>query len=203
MPDLDSRSDRLVSRSARAGAGMMLAWSTTLPVSAGKLAANTASPNETSSARPAAVSQAPVVEGRRRMGRRSELDGRRRLGGIAGRELRHRLVRTEGGHRPQHARERLEFGVVGAHGLDVVAARHGDAVLGAFELRLQREEVLVRLEVGIVLADGEQPAERAGELALRVLELLQLLWIGKLRDVDLGLRGLGARLDNGSQHILL
>src|SRR5476651_230839 len=66
MPDLDSRSDSLVSRSARADAGMMLAWSTTLPVSAGKLAASAASPNETISAKAAPVNQATAVEERRR-----------------------------------------------------------------------------------------------------------------------------------------
>ena len=47
---------------------------------------------------------------------------------------------------------------------DVVPAGDRDAVLGALELRLQGEEVLVRLEVGIVLADGEQAPERAGKL---------------------------------------
>jgi len=39
---------------------------------------------------------------------------------------------------------------------------------------------LVRFEIGIVLADREQPAERAGELILRVLKLLQLVRIGEL-----------------------
>ena len=37
-----------------------------------------------------------------------------------------------------------------------VFACHVDAVFGAFQLRLQFEEVLVCLEVGIVLGDGEQ-----------------------------------------------
>ena len=80
---------------------------------------------------------------------------------LVGRELRHRLVGPEEGRGPQHAGEGLELGIVGPHRLDVVAPRHGDAVLSAFELRLQRQEVLVRLEVGIVLADGDQSAERA------------------------------------------
>ena len=82
------------------------------------------------------------------------------------------------------AGEGPQLGVVGAHRLDVVAPRDGDAVLGALELRLQRQEVLVRFQVGIVLAHREQPPERARELVLRVLELLQLLGIGELRGVD-------------------
>ena len=50
----------------------------------------------------------------------------------------------------------LQRRVVLAHRLDVVAAGHGDAVLGAFKLRLQREEILVGLEIRIVLDDHEQ-----------------------------------------------
>ena len=96
-----------------------------------------------------------------------------------------------------------KLGVVDAHRFDVVAPRDRDAVFGAFELRLQRQEVLVGLEVGIVLADREQPAERAGKLVLRVLELLQLVGIGELRGVDLHLRRLGARLDHRGQDAFL
>ena len=113
-------------------------------------------------------------------GAASELHLRRRLRTLDRGELRHRLVAAEECRGPQQAGEGLELGVVGAHRLDVVAPRDRDAVLGAFELRLQRQEVLVRLEVGIVLADRDQPAERAGELVLRVLELLELLRIGQL-----------------------
>src|SRR5471032_473406 len=67
MPDLDSRSESLVSRSARENAGIMLAWSTTLPVSAGKLAASATIPKEKISAKAAPVNHAPAVEERRRM----------------------------------------------------------------------------------------------------------------------------------------
>ena len=104
----------------------------------------------------------------------SELHLRRLLGVVVGREFRHRLVGPEEGRRPQHAREGLQLGVVGPHRFDVVAARHGDAVFRALELGLQRQEVLVGFQLGIVLADGDQPAERARELVLGVLELLQL-----------------------------
>ena len=50
-------------------------------------------------------------------------------------------------HRGQVHRELADVGVVVLHRLDVAAARDGDAVLGAFQLRLQVAEVLVGLEV--------------------------------------------------------
>ena len=94
-----------------------------------------------------------------------ELHLRRALGLFGDGERLHRLVAFVERARPDHAGKRLELGVVGLHRLDVVAPRDRDAVLGAFELRLQREEVLVRFQVRIVFADREQPAERAGKLA--------------------------------------
>ena len=79
----------------------------------------------------------------------------------------------------------MRLGVIGPHRFDIVAPRDGDAVLGAFELRLQGEEILIGFQIGIILADREEPAERAGQLRLRVLELLELVGIGQLRGVDL------------------
>jgi hypothetical protein len=49
----------------------------------------------------------------------------------------------------------------------------GDAVLGALELALEGEEVLVGLQLGIALHRHEEPAERARELVLGRLEALQ------------------------------
>jgi hypothetical protein len=57
--------------------------------------------------------------------------------------------------------------------LDVAVARDRDPVLRALELRLEREEVLVRLQVRIILGDGDQAAERLRQLALRRLEFLE------------------------------
>src|SRR6516165_4152 len=89
-------------------------------------------------------------------------------------ECLHRLVAPVERRCPQDAGIRLELGVVGTHPLDVVAPRDRDAVLGAFQLRLQREEILVRLEVGIAFDRDQEPPERAGKRALRILELLEL-----------------------------
>ncbi len=75
----------------------------------------------------------------------------------------------------------LSSRVVSPYRFDVVAARDGNAILRALELRLQRQEVLVRFEVWIVLADGDQPAQGARKLILRILELLYLFRIGELR----------------------
>jgi hypothetical protein len=52
-------------------------------------------------------------------------------------------------------------------------ARYREPVLGAFELRLQGEEILVRFELGISLRHREQPAERARQLGLGILEFLE------------------------------
>ena len=62
--------------------------------------------------------------------------------------------------------------VVVPHRLDIVAAGDRDAVFGAFELRLQRQEILVGLQVGIVLDHREQPRQRAGQAGLALLECL-------------------------------
>ena len=65
-------------------------------------------------------------------------------------------------------REGPDQRVILAHVLIVVAARDLDAVLGPFELVLKRQEVLVRLEVGISLLKPLQTADRLRQPALRV-----------------------------------
>ena len=62
---------------------------------------------------------------------------------------------------------------------------------------MQRQEIRVGFQIGIILRNDQQATERAGQLILSVLELLQLLGIGELRGVDLDLSRLGARFDNG------
>src|SRR5271154_1016320 len=51
--------------------------------------------------------------------------------------------------------------VVILHRENVIAERHGDPIFGALELRLKREEILIRLAIGIGLRHREQSAERA------------------------------------------
>ena len=53
-----------------------------------------------------------------------------------------------------------------AHGAVVVAPRHLQLILELGDLILQREEILVGLELRIGLGDGEQPAQRALQLVL-------------------------------------
>jgi hypothetical protein len=65
-------------------------------------------------------------------------------------------------------------------------------VLGSLELRLQGEEVLVRLQIRVVFADGEQTTERAGELSLRLLHRLDLLRVREVVGVDVDRGRLGA-----------
>src|SRR5262249_7533834 len=167
------------------------AASTTRPVSAGKFCAPAGAASATSvsaaastlrmvAAMPMALSVCSRAP--------SELDLRVAPDVLGDREFRHRLAARVERLRPEHARNGAQLGVVDAHRLDVVAPRHRDAVLGAFELRLQGEEVLVRLELGIALADREQAAERAGELRLCVLEFLE-----RIRIVD----EVGRRLKRG------
>src|SRR5262245_50595195 len=135
----------------------MPASSTTRPVNAGKSSAATAG---TTSANQAAAHNAARDTARPSARIEPlELHLRVALGILADGELLHRLVALVERRRPDHAGKGAQFGVVGAHRLDVVAPRHRDAVLGALELRLQREEVLVRLEIGIALGHGDQAAE--------------------------------------------
>src|SRR6185312_9678759 len=62
--------------------------------------------------------------------------------------------------------EGADHRVVLLHRLHVAVARHGDAVLGAFQLRLQVLEQAVGLQLRIVFADHHQPRQRAAQLAL-------------------------------------
>src|ERR1700719_818182 len=64
------------------------------------------------------------------------------------RECLHGLVAAVEGGSPDHAGKGAQLRVVLAHRLDVVAPCHRDAILGAFELRLECKKVLVRFEVG-------------------------------------------------------
>ena len=65
-------------------------------------------------------------------------------------------------------RERLDRRVQEPDLVVVVLPRVGDLRLGAGELLLQRQEVRVGLQVGVVLGDGEQLAEPGADGVLRV-----------------------------------
>src|SRR5687767_4582624 len=79
--------------------------------------------------------------------------GERHLGRLAaaGRTAEVRLLLEAAHARHQAGRKAAHRGVVCLRGLVVAPALDGDAVLRPFELRLQLEEVLVRLQLGIAL----------------------------------------------------
>src|SRR5215475_8880963 len=104
---------------------------------------------------------------------RLKLDLRR--GGGVGRRLEVGLGLEAGEARDDAAREEVHLRVVLTHGLVVAPPLHHDAVLGALELALQRQEVLVALQLGVALDGDQQPAERAAELLLGGLEALHRL----------------------------
>src|SRR5690606_19382266 len=99
--------------------------------------------------------------------------------------------------------EALDDLVVLGHGLDIALARDRDAVLGAFDLRLQVAELRARLELRIALGHDQEARERTAELLLRLIELLEALWIVHDRAVHLDARRLRARLDHLLERFLL
>ena len=84
----------------------------------------------------------------------SELDGRTVRRGLVGLEVLPLLELERPGE--EHGRELLDLGVVVEHAVVVELPRVGDPVLGGGQLLLQLQEVLVGLEVGVGLAEGEQ-----------------------------------------------
>src|SRR5579864_5992241 len=146
--------------------------------------------------------------GRRlRAGRRGsagvEVDLRRRgdLLLVGDREVRlHRETKHLGG---EIHRERAHGDVVVLHRLNVAVASHGDAVLRAFELRLQIGESLVGLQLRVVLGERHQVTERLSELTLRGLILLKELRVVEHlgRHLD-GIRA-GTRLGHPDEDPLL
>src|SRR5690606_23577280 len=137
---------------------------------------------------------------RRRPGRAAEVHLRRLLDllQVVDGEVRPGLV-------PEHLRRQVlrelpDVGVVVLHRGDVALALDGDAVLGALQLRLQLQKVLVGLELRIVLRHQQQPADGALQLALRLLELLQR---GLVPRVDVDAAHPRARLGHLAEDLLL
>jgi len=95
---------------------------------------------------------------------------------------------------PKHSRD--EDGGKGLYGcvelrdrIVVSLARKRDAILGGAEFALEREETLVRLQIGIGFGDGHQSREGAAQFAFG------FYFVG--RDGDAG--GFGAGVDDGLQ----
>ena len=72
---------------------------------------------------------------------------------------------------PESAREGPDLRIVLLRWSDEIPSGHADPVLCPFKLRLQGQEVLVGLEIGIAFDHHHQAAERTGELLLGLLEL--------------------------------
>src|SRR4249919_1369623 len=208
MPDLSSRSASFCSSATRVSGWIILAWSTTRPVSAGKLMAKADAIAKSATINAAAILFLPPVAEKMPAAfmlmpsRRSALElYLRRFGrALAGSELRHRLIGPEERRGPDHAGECSELSIIGPNRLNVVAARNRDAVFSAFKLGLKRKKILIRLEIRVVLADGDQPAKCPAKLVLRILELLDLFRIGELRRINPDAGCLCARLDDRGQH---
>src|SRR5207249_3875709 len=90
--------------------------------------------------------------------------------------------------------------VVATDRLVIVAARRVDAVLRPFQLILQRQEILVRLEIRISFERRQQPPERTAELALGILKRLNLRRIAEVAGIELDAGCLGAGLSHLRQH---
>src|SRR5262249_49506236 len=202
---LASRSASFWVSAARVAGSRISAWSTTRPVSGG---------NSTARAGRMSVSNTQDSASRPTRGRRSsrkaltssspsELHLRRTLRLFRDGEGLHRLIPSVERRSPDQARERAQLRIVLPHRLDVVAARHRDAVLGALELRLQRQKILVRLQLRIALRYRQQPAERAGELRLRLLEALKRFRVGDDVGRDLHLGRARPRIGHRFQHLAL
>src|SRR6516162_3422513 len=212
---LASKSASFWVSAARAAGSRILASSTTRPLSVGRTSATAGtaasqSKAQKNSARLARRRRAPSAERRPASGWHAALTAQpselhlRRPGHVFGdRERLHGLVVPVEGGGPNHAGERAQLRVVLPHRFDVVAPGDRDAVLRAFELRLQREEVLVRLQIGIALRHREQAPERAGELRLCLLEALERFRIvdDVRRNLQLDLGRARSRVGHLFQHL--
>jgi hypothetical protein len=78
-----------------------------------------------------------------------------------------------------HRREGTDLGDVALDGVIEITSRHGDPILGSFNLCLQIAKIVIRLQLRIVLTDREQPAERSCQRVLSLFKLAKLLWVGR------------------------
>src|SRR5437773_4562186 len=149
-------------------------------------------------------SQRPRMQGLplRRRGGLAEID-RRRLGdGLFVLDTEARLHRVAEQHRRQVDRELAYEHVVSLYGFYVAVARDGNAVLRALELRLQVAEIRVRLELGIVLGDEQEPRESARHSRLRLLEAPERRFVVEELGRRVGAADPRARRRDVDQHLL-
>src|SRR3569833_1065225 len=211
-PVLASRAASYWVRAAWVSAGSTWATSATRPVRAGNCGSARAGRVETNSrlrastAARAMLARCPVMLrfGRGRGGCGSvEADRGRVLRARRRREQRHGHGTGIEGAGPGRGREPAQGGVVVLDRLIDVVARHGDAMLGAFQLVRQAHEGRVGLQVGIALLHHEQAAERGAQGPLRLVVFGQLGGVRDLGRVDLDAGGAGAGRGHADQHALL
>ena len=157
VPSRSWRAWRSAHRPAPASASPV--WSMTRPVRTGTGTTSSARAGPRASAASSAAAARSSAHGERRptrgeSARRGLLEAHRRrhrdLRFVGDREVRLGLVAED--HRREVGRHAAHLGVVLLHRGDVLVARDGDAVLGAFELDAQVLERRVGLQVRIVLA---------------------------------------------------
>jgi hypothetical protein len=78
----------------------------------------------------------------------------------------------------EDGRDALDLGVISLRHFIEAAAFDGDAVFGAFELRLEGEEAGVGFEVRVAFDDDHEATEGAAEGGLGFFELLELGGVG-------------------------
>src|SRR5262249_51895006 len=182
-------------------------WSTTRPVSWGTATsamAGSAQPNNKASRTARAAFIANRCLTRSLGGCRSRAEIHLRCNGdfllVGDREVGLLLVAEH--HGRQIVREGADADIIVLHRLDVTVARHGDAVLGAFQLRHQVLEQRVRFELRIIFGDDQEPRQRARELALRLGEFLEGGGIVQHLGRRLDAADLGASIGDAEQYVL-
>src|SRR3954468_9572722 len=140
-------------------------WSTTRPTSGGT-ATSAKAGDKTGKIQPSSSASRMVLASliavksccrlfRRGRRRRIEIDLRRDRDFLLVLDRKIRLFLVAEHHRGQIVREGTDADIIVLHRLDVAVARHGDAVLGAFELRHQITEQRIGFQLRIVLGHDQ------------------------------------------------
>jgi hypothetical protein len=97
--------------------------------------------------------------------------------------------------------EGADAGVIGLHRLVIIAARNQDRILGPLDLRLQRQEILVGLQVRISFLQPLKRDDRLGQPVLRIVEGADLFGIVEVGGAQGYAAGVGAGLCHLDQHL--
>src|ERR1700693_1755117 len=90
--------------------------------------------------------------------------------------------------------------MVGLYGVVEITARYRNSIFRSFDLGLKVAKVIIRFQLGIVLAHRQQATQSAAERVLRLLILSKLLRIGwGLRRIDCDFGGICPRVDDVGQ----